>query len=243
MKHAFRHHRSRSALTALRLRHKPPRLDQRAWIPHPLTSPSRSASSSRAATASPKTATTSSSSWPACTPARSSPPTRPRPPPRQLRVRRRSLPLLAVLHAEVPARLLPPVRQTPPIILHPSRTPSAAPSPALSVTPIILRWNFAGTGTILPLGPGRRRSPLDQPQVSGLSAAPPYNSPNDGPNADTSVCNFTPQGGIGLHYFIHPRRSIDFSANGVHISTASLGDRNPGVNASVQFSLGYTWWK
>ncbi|XWK52478.1 acyloxyacyl hydrolase [Tunturiibacter empetritectus] len=52
-----------------------------------------------------------------------------------------------------------------------------------------------------------------------------------------------PQGGVGLHYFLRPRRSIDFSANGVHISSASLGDRNPGVNASVQFSLGYTWWK
>ncbi len=72
---------------------------------------------------------------------------------------------------------------------------------------------------------------------------PPYNSQNDGPNADASVFNFTPQGGVGVHYFVRPRRSIDFSANGVHISSASLGDRNPGVNASVQFSLGYTWWK
>ena len=72
---------------------------------------------------------------------------------------------------------------------------------------------------------------------------PPYNSQNDGPNADASVFNFTPQGGVGIHYFIRPRRSIDFSANGIHISSASLGDRNPGVNASVQFSLGYTWWK
>jgi len=29
----------------------------------------------------------------------------------------------------------------------------------------------------------------------------------------------------------------------VHISSASLGDRNPGVNASVQVQLGYTFWK
>ncbi len=72
---------------------------------------------------------------------------------------------------------------------------------------------------------------------------PPYNEQNDGPNADASVWNFTPQGGIGVRYFINPRRSIDFGANGIHISSASLGDRNPGVNASVQFSLGYTWWK
>jgi hypothetical protein len=49
--------------------------------------------------------------------------------------------------------------------------------------------------------------------------------------------------GVGFHYFLRPRRSIDFSANAVHISSASLGDKNPGVNASVQFSVGYTWWK
>jgi hypothetical protein len=32
------------------------------------------------------------------------------------------------------------------------------------------------------------------------------------------------------------------AASGVHISSASLGDKNPGVNASVQFQIGYTWW-
>jgi hypothetical protein len=29
----------------------------------------------------------------------------------------------------------------------------------------------------------------------------------------------------------------------VHISNASLGDSNPGVNATVQFQIGYSWWK
>jgi hypothetical protein len=46
-----------------------------------------------------------------------------------------------------------------------------------------------------------------------------------------------------MHYFMTPRRSIDFGANAVHISSSSLGDKNPGVNASIQFSVGYTWWK
>jgi hypothetical protein len=36
---------------------------------------------------------------------------------------------------------------------------------------------------------------------------------------------------------------VDFALNLEHISSASLGDKNPGVNASVQFQLGYTWWK
>lgn len=112
----------------------------------------------------------------------------------------------------------------------------------ITLTPIILRWNFVG---------GRKISPWVQ-AAGGLlwtnHKYPAFGSPilnlaNDGPNTDASVWNFTPQGGVGFHYFIHPRRSIDFGANAVHISSASLGDRNPGVNASVQFSLGYTFWK
>ncbi len=57
----------------------------------------------------------------------------------------------------------------------------------------------------------------------------------------TSVWNFSPQGGVGVHYFIRPRRSIDLGVNAVHISSASLGDRNPGVNASIQMQVGYTY--
>jgi hypothetical protein len=46
-----------------------------------------------------------------------------------------------------------------------------------------------------------------------------------------------------LHWFTGSKRSIDLGVNGVHISSASLGDRNPGVNASLQIQVGYTWWK
>ena len=46
-----------------------------------------------------------------------------------------------------------------------------------------------------------------------------------------------------IHYFLRPKRSIDLGVNGVHISSASLGDRNPGVNASIQVQVGYTFWK
>ncbi len=66
--------------------------------------------------------------------------------------------------------------------------------------------------------------------------------PHGTPGA-TSVWNFSPQGGGGFHYFIHDRRSIDVGVNAIHISSASLGDHNPGVNASVQFQVGYTFWK
>ncbi len=112
-----------------------------------------------------------------------------------------------------------------------------------SITPIMVRWNFTH---------GRRFMPWAQaaggvvwtnhkyPAVGDLNPADPTQT---GPAADTSVWNFTPQGGIGMHYFLRPRRSVDFSLNGVHISSASLGDKNPGVNASLQMSVGYTWWK
>ncbi|MFZ0663851.1 MAG: acyloxyacyl hydrolase [Acidobacteriaceae bacterium] len=105
-----------------------------------------------------------------------------------------------------------------------------------SITPIILRWNFA---------PSRRFAPWLQ--GAGGLVYTPHKFPPDilvphGTPGGTSVFNFTPQGGIGFHYFINPRRSIDFAASAIHISSASLGDRNPGVNASVQFQIGYTWW-
>ncbi|WP_263384260.1 acyloxyacyl hydrolase [Granulicella arctica] len=112
----------------------------------------------------------------------------------------------------------------------------------VTVTPIILRWNFSGT----------RRMAYWAQAAGGVLwtnhkypafGSPDLNLGNDGPNTEASVWNFTPQGGVGMHYFVKPRRSIDFGANAVHISSASLGDKNPGVNASVQFTLGYSWWK
>ena len=112
----------------------------------------------------------------------------------------------------------------------------------VSVTPIILRWNFAGTRRVSPWVQGAGGVIWTNHKYAAFGG-PPYTLSNDGPNADASVWNFSPQGGVGAHFFISPRRSIDFGANAVHISSASLGDRNPGVNASVQLSLGYTWWK
>jgi lipid A 3-O-deacylase len=119
----------------------------------------------------------------------------------------------------------------------------------ISITPIILRWNFAGTRRWAPWVQGaggmiwtNHKYPAfgGPPATTGVSLST-YG--NNGSNDDTSVWNFTPQFGVGTHYFIRPNRSIDFGANAIHISSASLGDKNPGVNASVQFTLGYSWWK
>ncbi|MBW4039763.1 MAG: acyloxyacyl hydrolase [Acidobacteria bacterium] len=113
----------------------------------------------------------------------------------------------------------------------------------VSITPIQMRWNFTEGRRLMPwiqAAGGIIWTNHKYPAVGDLNPADPTQT---GPTADTSVWNFTPQGGIGAHYFIKPRRSVDFSANGVHISSASLGDKNPGVNVSLQLSIGYTWWK
>jgi hypothetical protein len=115
----------------------------------------------------------------------------------------------------------------------------------VSLTPVILRWNF--------LTQSRHIQPWFQ-GAGGLiyttrQFPPSYSStplgtlPSYTVDGSTSVWNFAPQGGVGFHYFIRDKRSIDVGVNAVHISSASLGDRNPGVNASIQVQVGYTLWK
>jgi lipid A 3-O-deacylase len=108
----------------------------------------------------------------------------------------------------------------------------------VSLTPVIFRWNF--------LTRSRRIQPWFQ-GAGGLIYTthkfPPEILVPQGTPGGTSVFNFSPQGGIGLHYFTRAKRSIDVGVNALHISSASLGDRNPGVNASIQLQLGYTFWK
>ncbi len=108
----------------------------------------------------------------------------------------------------------------------------------VSITPVIFRWNF--------LTKSKRIQPWFQ-AAGGLIYTthkfPPDILVPHGYPGGTSVWNFSPQGGGGVHYFLRDRRSIDLGVNGVHISSASLGDRNPGVNASIQIQVGYTFWK
>lgn len=125
----------------------------------------------------------------------------------------------------------------------PNRVAIAGPFPTggtytgVSITPIILRWDLAPHGRLLPFVQG----------AGGLiwtnHKFPPVGPLQTSGHQGTSVFNFTPQFGVGFQYFVKPRQSITFNANAVHISNASLGDSNPGVNASVQFQLGYSWWK
>jgi lipid A 3-O-deacylase len=108
----------------------------------------------------------------------------------------------------------------------------------VSLTPVILRWNFLTA------------SHRVQPWLQGAGGLiytthkfPPDVLVAQGNPGATSVWNFSPQGGLGLRYFVRPNRSIDLGVNAVHISSASIGDKNPGVNASMQFQIGYSYWK
>ena len=107
-----------------------------------------------------------------------------------------------------------------------------------SLTPVIFRWNFL------------TRAQRFQPWFQGAGGLiytthkfPPDILVPQGTPGGTSVWNFSPQGGIGFHYFTRPKRSIDVGINAIHISSASLGDRNPGVNASLHLQVGYTFWR
>jgi hypothetical protein len=95
-------------------------------------------------------------------------------------------------------------------------------------TPIDLKWNFTR---------GRRVVPFAE-----VAAGLLWTNVNI-PPGDTSQLNFTPGGGGGMHIFVKRDRAITWTLRAVHISNASLGNHNPGVNASVQASLGYTWFK
>lgn len=104
-----------------------------------------------------------------------------------------------------------------------------------SITPALFRWNFRPVLTrnerpIVPwaqLGGGLLWTNHKFPLLGGI----------------TSVINFTPQAAIGQSLFLTMNQSLDFAVKVVHISSAGLGDKNPGINATLQFSAGYSWWK
>ncbi len=106
-----------------------------------------------------------------------------------------------------------------------------------SVTPLLLRWNFTRlvkSGRVVPyaqLGGGLLWTARKFPNVSG------------GPTKTTSRINFTPQGALGAHVFVRDRQSVDWRVEAIHYSSAGIGDYNPGVGVTLQFGIGYSWWK
>ena len=107
--------------------------------------------------------------------------------------------------------------------------------PGASITPLY-RWNLTGRTS-------RRSVPWAQLGGGLLWTNHKFPAPEPIIVDSTSVINFTPQGGIGESIFIRKNRSLDFAFKAVHISNAGLGVNNPGLNITLQFSAGYSWWR
>ncbi len=99
---------------------------------------------------------------------------------------------------------------------------------AFSVNPVVLKWNWVANRKITPYFAAE----------GGLLI-----SSKDVPLPNTENINFTPGGAFGIYIHRGPKRAIDMSVHITHISNASLGDHNPGINATMQFRVGYTWFK
>ena len=108
----------------------------------------------------------------------------------------------------------------------------------VSITPVIFRWNFlTKSGAHSAVVSGCGRSDLYHAQVSAERVGDARRA-----GRDVRVELFA-AGRRGDSVFTRSRRSIDIGVNGEHISSASLGDKNPGVNSSIQVQVGYTFWR
>ncbi len=94
--------------------------------------------------------------------------------------------------------------------------------------PVVLKYNWTGGKKVVPYLAAE----------GGLLF-----SSKDVPLPDTSNVNFMPGGAFGLYFLRGQRQAVDVSVHITHISNASLGEHNPGINATMQFRLGYTWFK
>ncbi len=97
-----------------------------------------------------------------------------------------------------------------------------------SVSPVNLKWNFTRPRRTIPY-----LVATGSMQHTNVKVPPP----------NTSLVNFTEGVGIGFNHFLRPGRSVSFEFRANHFSNASLGDHNSGINSSLQFTLGYNWWK
>lgn len=97
---------------------------------------------------------------------------------------------------------------------------------AAAINPLIAKWNFTSGCKVAPYVAA----------VGGIVF-----STKDLPPGDTSTVNFTSGAELGAQIFRPERRSIDLAVKVYHLSNASIGNKNPGINGAVQFTVGYTW--
>ena len=103
---------------------------------------------------------------------------------------------------------------------------SGHPQYAAAINPLIGKWNFTAGKTLSPYIAA----------VGGIVF-----SPSNLPPGDTSQVNFTSGAELGAQWFLSSKNSINFAMKIYHLSNASIGNLNPGINGAVQAMAGYTW--
>lgn len=97
-----------------------------------------------------------------------------------------------------------------------------------SINPLVLRWNFVG-----------RRKTVPFVEIAGGMLLT-----NRGfPDTATTHLNFTPQFAAGVQILRKPKQALVLSCRLMHVSNASTSAPNPGINAAVLFTIGYSWFK
>ena len=94
------------------------------------------------------------------------------------------------------------------------------------IDPIMWKWNFTSGCKVAPYA-----------AIVGGALFSNHNLPP----GDTSQVNFTSGAEIGAQIFRKSRNSWNVAVKAYHLSNASLGNKNPGLNANLQVMLGYTW--
>jgi lipid A 3-O-deacylase len=97
-----------------------------------------------------------------------------------------------------------------------------------SLRPVIWQWNFTSGQKIAPYVAA----------VGGIVF-----TRQNVPPGDTSQVNFTPGIAFGSNVFVKRRRALFFEGSIAHLSSASLGNRNPGYNVNFLFTVGFSWFK
>jgi hypothetical protein len=97
-----------------------------------------------------------------------------------------------------------------------------------SFKPAIWEWNFTSGKTIVP--------------YASIAGGILFSTSNL-PPGDTSWVNFSPQAAFGAHIFFNSGRALLLEGAYVHHSNSGLGTFNPGYNASILLTIGYSWFR
>ncbi len=97
-----------------------------------------------------------------------------------------------------------------------------------SIRPVIWKWNFTHGRKIAPYFAAEGGIVFTRDNI---------------PPGDTSQVNFTPGAAFGANFFLKRHRSFFLEGNLGHLSSASLGNHNPGYNVTFLVTAGFSFFK